>query len=187
MDTTLTIVVVVLLALVLLGAATWMISTRKRSKELRERFGPEYDRSIQEAGRRQDAESVLQERSERVQKLRIKELSSDERHRFSEAWREVQAQFVDEPARSIGRADTLVQEVMDARGYPITDFEQQAADISVDHPEVVTNYRAAHQIAQTHELEGVGTEDLRQAMLHYRALFSDLLGAPEGTPQRRAG
>jgi len=187
MDTTLVIVVVALVAFLLIAAAAWMMSSKKKSRELQDRFGPEYDRIVEEEGKQRDAERVLQERTARVEKLRIKELQQDERERFSEDWRQVQADFVDEPGEAIGKADRLVQDVMNARGYPITDFEQQSADISVDHPEVISEYRAAHEIAQAHEREGVGTEELRQAMLHYRALFTDLLGAGEETSQRRAG
>ena len=187
MDTTLLIVLVALVAVLALASAFWLIGSRKRSQELQKRFGPEYDKTLEEAGGRRDAEKVLQERSERVEKLRLRELLQEERGRFSQDWRQVQGDFVDAPGEANSKADRLVQEVMNARGYPMTDFDQQAADISVDHPEVVTNYRAAHDIAQAHEREGVSTEDLRQAMLHYRALFADLLGAGEETLQRRTG
>jgi hypothetical protein len=178
MDAGLIIAIVVIAALVVLAIAGWSYMQRnKRSEQLRERFGPEYDRTVSSAGKRGEAERELQERQQRVERLRIKELTPEERERYSDAWHRTQAHFVDDPSAAIGEADELVQKVMDARGYPISNFEQQAADISVDHPEVVRNYRAAHAIVIEHKDKGVTTEDLRQAMVHYRALFADLLGA----------
>lgn len=177
MDTTVIVIVVVAIALVVAFAA-WQMSQKKKSGQLKERFGPEYDRAVSESERRSEAEKELDDRATRVEKLHIKDLDPTEKARFGGEWQTVQARFVDDPGDAIKQADELVQRVMEARGYPITDFEQQAADISVDHPEVVTNYRSAHEIAAAHEREGVATEQLRQAMIHYRALFSDLLGSP---------
>jgi hypothetical protein len=157
------------------------MSSKRKSSGLKERYGDEYDRTVSEAGKRKDAEKELQEREKRVERLKIKELSDDQRQRYADDWRGVQARFVDNPESSIKEADDLVQKVMDARGYPITDFEQQAADVSVDHPQVVANYREAHAIAMRHSEQGVSTEELRQAMIHYRALFNELLGTPVGS------
>ena len=182
MDTgTIIIVVVAIAAVALIAFALLSMSSKRRSGALKEHYGDEYDRTVSESGKRRDAEKELQEREKRVERLKIKELSDDERQRYSDDWRGVQARFVDNPEGSIKDADDLVQKVMDARGYPITDFEQQAADVSVDHPQVVTNYREAHAIAVRHEEQGVSTEELRQAMIHYRALFSELLGTPVGS------
>jgi FtsZ-interacting cell division protein ZipA len=181
MDTT-TIVIVVLVALLVIAAVGYFMTKNRRSSELRDRYGSEYDRAVESSGGRGAAEKELRERQERVQKLHIRNLTQDEQLRYSEQWRVVQAHFVDDPANAINEADDLVQQVMNTAGYPITDFEQQAADISVDHPDVVKNYRAGHAIADAHEHEPQDTESLRQAMLHYRALFADLLGT--GAPVR---
>lgn len=174
MDTT---VVLVIVAVLVVGAiaAYWYLEQQRKSKDLQERFGPEYEREVDSKGRR-GGERELSGRAERVEKLQIRELEPADQQRFSDEWRNVQAHFVDEPAEAISDADRLVQEVMDKRGYPISDFEQQAADVSVDHPEVVAHYREAHSIAEAHERGGADTEQLRQAMIHYRALFSELLG-----------
>ena len=177
MDTTLVMAIVVVAVLVLLAVGAYMMMRKRESSRLRERFGPEYDRAVEEAGGRSDAERELSERTQRVEKLRLREIGQDQRSAFAEAWRSTQTRFVDDPAKAIDEADSLVQRVMDSRGYPISNFEQQAADISVDHPEVVTNYRAAHAIALNSAHGEATTEDLRQAMVHYRALFSELLGA----------
>ena len=177
MDTTLIIAIVVVAVIVLLAVGAYMLMRQRESSRLRERFGPEYDRTVEEAGGRRDAERELSERTQRVEKLRLRQIEPDQRSAFAEAWRSTQTRFVDDPAKAIDEADSLVQRVMDSRGYPISNFEQQAADISVDHPEVVTNYRAAHTIAMNSAHGEATTEDLRQAMVHYRALFSELLGA----------
>lgn len=171
--------IVAIVAIVLIGAGVWVFAQRRRSERLAERFGPEYGRALEEAGDRKAAERDLAEREKRVSKLDIRRLDPQERDRFGEAWTNVQAQFVDDPSSAIGQADALVQRVMDARGYPVADFEQRASDISVDHPRVVEEYRAAHAIAERHAARGVATEELRQAMIHYRALFEDLLEVEE--------
>jgi hypothetical protein len=141
---------------------------------LRRRFGPEYDRAVQERGPQQ-AETVLLEREKRVREFPIRELAADERERFVTEWRIVQSRFVDDPRAAVAEADLLVDRLMQARGYPTSDFEQQAADISVSHPQVVGNYRAAHQIAVRHRQGQASTEDLRNAIIYYRSLFDDLL------------
>lgn len=169
------IVAVVVVAIILVAGFVW--SRRRRSEHLRDQFGPEYDRAVEASGDRSKAEAELAEREKRVQKLNIRPLEPAERREFIERWSDVQARFVDDPARAVAFADALLGEVMKARGYPVSDFEQRAGDISVDHPIVVEHYRTAHDIAMRHEHGQASTEDLRQAMIHYRALFDNLVGA----------
>jgi hypothetical protein len=168
-------IVLVIVLLVVIGAVAWVLMQRRRSEELRERFGPEYQRAMSEHGDQRSAEAELAEREKRVSRLDIRTLDQREYERFSQAWRATQARFVDEPVAAIKEAERLVVDLMRTRGYPIGDFEQRAADISVDHPDVVENYRAARAIAITNERGEANTEQLRQAMVHYRALFEDLL------------
>jgi len=156
-------------------AAIWLYSAKRRTKALRSKFGPEYNRTARAEGDAAQAEQILQERENRVEKLNIKPLNQEQRNEFADAWEHAQAEFVDDPTAAVAHADVLVQEVMQVRGYPVVDFEQRVADVSVDHPAVAQNYRLAHEIAIDHEREDVGMEKLRQAMLHYRALFADLL------------
>ena len=172
MDTT---AVWVLIALVLIGAVAWITLSRVRTQRLRDRFGAEYDRTVRTEGNPRKAEAALEARARRVQSLHIRPLSPADADRFDQSWRAVQARFVDDPPGAITDADKLVGEVMAARGYPVGDFEQRVGDISVDHPDVVMNYRAAREIAAVHGQGKASTEDLRQAMVHYRALFRDLL------------
>ena len=169
-------IIAVIAILLVLGIAAYVALTSRRSTHLKDRFGSEYDHMTEASGRR-GGERALREREERVSKLQIRELSNDQLQSFGRDWRNVQNHFVDDPEKSIVEADDLVQKVMDARGYPLAGFERQAEDISVDHPEVVNNYRAAHEIADAGRRHEATTEDLRQAMIHYRALFSDLLGS----------
>jgi hypothetical protein len=176
MDTVVIVGIAILVGAALICGFVWWQNQSKRSKGLRERFGPEYEHVVGEAEKRRDAERELEQRAARVERLHLKDLEPDARQRYSEQWVSVQARFVDDPNEAIFTAHQLVQQVMAARGYPITDFEQQAADVSVDHPEVVRNYRVAHDIMKKHEDGGATTEDLRQAMVHYRALFNELLG-----------
>ena len=173
MDTRVLIAVVV--GVLVLAIAVWMFMQKRRTDELRRRYGPEYDRLVQERGDRRRAEAILEQREKRVEQLAIRSLTADERARFAEAWRSDQARFVDDPSRAVAEADRLVADLMMARGYPVGDFEQRAADISVDHPKVVENYRIAHDIALRERRGEASTEDLRNAMVHYRALFDDLL------------
>jgi len=156
-------------------AGITLISRNRRTKELRAKFGPEYKRVARAEGDAARGEQVLQEREKRVRKLDIKPLSTEQRNEFADAWEHAQAEFVDDPAAAVTHADVLVQEVMSVRGYPVADFAQRVADVSVDHPAVAENYRLAHDIAVKHEHANVGIEKLRDAMLHYRALFADLL------------
>jgi hypothetical protein len=170
-------VVVVLAILVIAGAAGYYYITRRRS-QLRSRFGTEYDNAVREYGNRWRAEQHLLRRERRVERLQIRTLPPDDRQRFADEWRACQALFVDNPREAVSRADRLVGEVMKARGYPVANFEQRVEDISVDHPAVVQNYRAARAIAERHERGEASTEDLRKAVVFYRALFEELLGAP---------
>jgi hypothetical protein len=176
MDTSL-LIVLLLVAIVALIALVML--QRQRSQKLKERFGPEYDHALDEYGNKRRAEVELAARQKRVETLHIRPLSSEERNRFADAWREVQARFVDDPSGAIVDADQLVKQVMETRGYPMGDFEQRAADISVDHPAVVTNYRTARDIALENRNGKADTEKLRQAMVQYRALFEDLLETAE--------
>jgi hypothetical protein len=165
----------VLIAIILIGAIVWITLSRVRSQRLRQRFGPEYERTIRTEGNVRKAEAELEARAKRVAKLQIRPLTSTDAQRFDAAWRAIQARFVDDPRGAVTEADRLVGEVMAARGYPVGDFEQRVADVSVDHADVVMNYRAAREIALQHAEGKATTEDLRQAMVHYRALFRDLL------------
>jgi hypothetical protein len=179
MDTNAVIALAALVVLVLLVLIALMAMRRRRSTELHQRFGPEYERTLETAGNKHQAETELQARQERVEALHLHPLAPDQREQFAARWRTTQAHFVDEPAPATADADRLVMEVMQARGYPVGEFDQRVADLSVDHAEVVTNYRAARQIALASEAGRASTEDLRQAMVHYRSLFDDLLGASE--------
>lgn len=170
---------IVAVAIVAAAVVVWYVMNRRRTEQLRERFGPEYDHVVEESGDIRKAEASLQARAKRVAKLHIHPLTVDEAARFSGAWQRVQAQFVDDPDRAITEADKLVGEVMSTRGYPVGDFDQRVEDISVDHPDVVMNYRAARDVARQHSQGHASTEDLRQAMVHYRALFRDLLADAE--------
>ena len=161
--------------ILVIGIAVWMYISKQRTQKLRSRFGPEYDKAIADNKDRGHAESELLKRTERVARFNIQPLTADDRSRYIEDWRREQSRFVDDPRGAVNHADTLVQDVMKRRGYPVGDFDQNAADLSVDHPLVVENYRIAHEIA-LQEAKGVGTtEDLRRAMVSYRALFDDLL------------
>ena len=173
---TLAIIVFVALAVIVAVAAmVWLYSAKKRTTRLRSDFGPEYKRVARAEGDAARGEKILKERQERVRKLDINPLTEQQRNQFADAWEAAQAEFVDDPTAAVAHADVLVQEVMTTRGYPVVDFEQRVADVSVDHPAVVQNYRLAHDIAIQHEHNDVGIEKLREAMLHYRALFADLL------------
>jgi hypothetical protein len=167
--------VLAVLGIVVVAAAIWYEQHRRRSRLLHERFGAEYDRTVRAEGDVRRAESVLDARARRVEKLHIRPLEPLRAAGFEETWRKIQAQFVDDPGGAVTQADRLIGEVMSDRGYPVADFEQRVADISVDHPDVVMNYRAAREIAQEHAHGEASTEDLRQAFVHYRALFKDLL------------
>jgi hypothetical protein len=180
--TTTTVIAIAVVAIVLI-AAVWVYVDRQRRRHLKTRFGPEYDRVVHDTGDARRAESQLENRARRVSKYEIHPLTPDQSRRFSEEWRRVQALFVDQPAAAVTEGDRLVIEVMKARGYPMSDFDRRTEDLSVDHPSVVHHYREARTIAERHERGNASTEDLRQALIHYRALFEDLLEVRE--PQRR--
>jgi hypothetical protein len=171
--------IVVVVALLVVGALAWMYLRRRRTGELRSRFGPEYDHVMQERGDRRQAERELKAREKRIERLTIRPLRAEERAKFAERWRAEQSRFVDEPREAVRNADHLVEEVMKERGYPVSDFWQRAADVSVDHPRLVENYRSAHDVAERNERGEAQTEDLRNAMLCYRSLFEDLLEDPQ--------
>jgi hypothetical protein len=171
--------------LILIGLLAWAMTRRRHTQQLQEKFGPEYDYTIDRTGNRRKAEAELEEREKRVEAMEIQELAPEEHARYLDAWRETQAAFVDEPGEAVREANRLIKEVMQARGFPVVDFEQRAADLSVLYPQVVTNYRAAHRIAVKHEQGGVSTEELRQAMVHYRSLFEELLETEEIEPKER--
>ena len=164
-------IVIAVVVLLLLG--------RRRSAALRQKFGSEYRRAVGEFGDERKAEAELVAREKRVRGLNIRALTPEEQERFAEAWKRAQARFVDEPSQAAADADILVKELMQTRGYPVGDFEQRAADISVDHSEVVSNYRAAREIALRNNAGKATTEDIRQAMVHYRSLFEELLETTE--------
>jgi hypothetical protein len=167
----LTIIAAVVVVLAVIAIAGFLLLRKRRSKALRARFGPEYDRVVRKEGNGR-GEEVLQFRAKRIERLEIVPLSAHNRSGFASRWTAVQSQFVDDPRGAVAQADQLVNEVMQTRGYPVSDFEQRAADISVDHPIVVENYRAAHDIALRHSRGQASTED---AMVHYRSLFDELL------------
>lgn len=166
--------VIVAVAVILPVFLAWR-SRQKRSQRLRTRFGPEYDRLVGETGSQVKAEKVLSERVDRSRKIIIKPLPVEDREHFSQAWRKLQARFVDAPGEAMIEADQLLEQLMAQRGYPTGNFEQQANDVSVDHPQVVQNYRLAHAIANRQRQGNATTEELRQAVVHYRSLFEELL------------
>ena len=180
-----TIALVVVLALVGIGA--WHFYQKKRSHALQKQFGPEYERTVTELGSRAKGESELKAREKRVERLEILPLAASDGARFSEAWQALQGRFVDNPKGVVIQAEQLVRELMEKRGYPMGDFEQRAGDISVDHPDVVANYRAAQAIAVRDQQGSADTEDLRKAVVYYRALFDELLEIREPRQEIVAG
>lgn len=166
-------------AIAIIAVLAWLYVRKRRSTTagLRQKFGPEYDRAVLAHGSRK-AEAKLADREKRVEKLNIRDLDPMERERFSKQWESVQSRFVDSPRGAVAEADDLVSSLMKIRGYPVSDFDQRAADISVDHPRVVENYRSAHEIALRVGKNAATTEDLRTAMIHYRSLFEELVQAP---------
>jgi hypothetical protein len=165
--------VVIVVAVVIIAAT--LATGRKRTERLKQHFGPEYERTVSEAGDEKAAEKELTTRERKRHKLHIVALSPTALTHFTDRWQRVQTAFVDDPASAVGTADRLVTEVMRERGYPVDDFDQQAADISVDHPQIVEDYRAAHSIHLAQQRGDVGTEQQREAFVHYRALFEKLL------------
>src|SRR5208283_6029405 len=178
--------IVIAAVVILIIAVLALLYVRKRrskstSADVRKKFGPEYDRAVREHGAGRKAEAKLEDREKRVAKLTIRDLDPMEQERFSKQWGSVQSRFVDSPKGAVAEADDLVSSLMKARGYPVSDFEQRAADISVDHPRVVENYRSAHEIALRVlkvVKEEATTGELRTAMIHYRSLFDELVQVP---------
>jgi len=182
-QTQIALLVIAILAIV---AAAVLVFLRQRSAKLRARFGPEYDRVVAEKGNRFKAEAELESVEKRVKSYPLKALSPPERNSFQQSWRNIQATFVDDPARALFQADQLLGEVMLARGYPVSDFENRAAEISVDHATVIADSRAGHEIAVRRSQGQATTEDLRKGMIHYRALFDELVGEEQIPLRARA-
>jgi hypothetical protein len=180
-------IIVAIVVVLILAAVFAVAQRRRRTQALQGRFGPEYDRTIERADSRRQAEAELREREERRAQLDIRPLSAASRERFASSWEMTQRRFVDDPTGAVSEAHRLVIAVMRERGYPMDDFDQRAADISVDHPQLVENYRAAHGISERSEAGQASTEELRQAALHYRSLFDELLGDSDGAAARRTG
>ncbi|MEU0960325.1 hypothetical protein ABZ328_12530 [Micromonospora aurantiaca] len=184
MSSTQVVVIVIVVAVIAALVAVAVVASRRRA--LRERFGPEYDRVVAEQDSRSAAERELRERERRHAELELTPLSAESRARYAAAWEELQVRFVDSPAETVGEADELVSRLIAERGYPTGDFSDQIAHLSVEHARTLTHYRDAHEIRQRNERGEAGTEDLRQALVHYRALFADLLGeepVPTSTQQ----
>jgi hypothetical protein len=179
-------IVIAVAVILIIAVLAWLYVRKRRSTtaDLRQRFGSEYERAVREHGSERKAEAKLTDREKRVEKLNIRDLDPMERERFSERWKSVQSRFVDSPKGAVAEADDLVSSLMKTRGYPISDFDQRAADISVDHPRVVENYRSAHEIALRVGKDQATTEDLRTAMIHYRSLFEELVQIPTTVKER---
>jgi hypothetical protein len=167
--------IAILVAVVIVVLLAVLLAQRRRTQRLQQQFGPEYQRTVARAGDQRTAESDLAAREQRRRELDIVALEPAAQARYLEAWRATQGKFVDDPAAATREADVLVARVMRDRGYPVDDFDQQAADVSVDHPQVAENYRAAHAVFQANEQGLASTDDLRQAFVHYRSLFAQLL------------
>jgi hypothetical protein len=178
--------IVLAAVVVVIIAVAWLYVRKRRSTtaDLRHEFGPEYERAVLAHGSERKAEAKLADREKRIEKLKIRDLDPTEHERFSKRWESVQSRFVDSPKGAVAEADDLVSLVMKARGYPVSDFDQRAADISVDHPRVVANYRSAHEIALRVGKDQATTEELRTAMIHYRSLFEELAQVPATVEQR---
>ena len=173
-------IVLVAAVILIIAVVAWLYVRKRKSTtaDLRQKFGPEYERAVLAHGSERKAEAKLADRERRVEKLSIRDLDSMEHERFSKRWEAVQSRFVDSPKGAVAEADDLVSSVMKTRGYPVSDFDQRAADISVDHPRVVENYRSAHEIALRVGKDQASTEELRAAMIHYRSLFEELVQVP---------
>jgi FtsZ-interacting cell division protein ZipA len=178
-------VLIAIAVVAVLAVVVWQALARRRTGRLQQQFGPEYDRTLGTTDSKRDAEAELQAREERRQQLEIRPLSQAARDRYLQSWQTIQAQFVDDPRSAVAGADSLIQMVMSERGYPVEDFDQRAADVSVDHPQVVENYRDGHRLAQASAGGSDSTEDLRQAMRHYRALFDELVEPDADQPTTR--
>jgi hypothetical protein len=180
---TLMAVAIVVAAVVVLGTV-WLLLRQRRTKALRDRFGPEYDHVLHARGTAAEAERELEQRQRRVEAFALRALSREDAERFTSSWRTVQARFVDDPRTAVVDADRLIEDVMRARGYPVEDANRRLDDLSVEHAHVVNHYRAAREIVVQHERGSASTEDLRQAMVHFRALFDELVAAHHRTARR---
>ena len=179
-----TAILLLVLIVVVIAVGVLLFIQRRRSAALQKKFGLEYQRAVGEFGDERKAEAELAAHEKRVRSLNIRALTPEEQARFAESWKKAQARFVDEPSQAAADADVLVKELMQTRGYPVGDFEQRAADVSVDHPHVVSNYRAAREIALRNNAGQATTEDIRQAMVHYRSLFEELLETAQPATDR---
>ena len=180
------IIIAVVLVLVLLGLILGAIfSRRQRSKRYQNKFGPDYDHTVKSMGNAKKAQTEMDERQKHVETLNIRPLSFSERERYLAEWKAVQAKFIDQPGPATVEADHLIMEVMQLRNYPVSDFEQRAADISINYPDLVSNYRLARAIAIKNEQHQADTEELRQALVHYRALFNELLITEQVSPEKK--
>ncbi len=187
LTTTEMVMIIAGVAILAAGIATMLVLRKRRTDRLRSTFGgAEYARTVKEDGNRRHAEAGLDKRTERVKDFHLRPLGAGDRGRFIDSWSRIQARFVDGPASAVAEADQLLGDVMSARGYPVSEFAQRAADISVDHPLVMEHYRTAHDIAIRQTKGEASTEDLRQAMIHYRSLFEDLVAEPDMPPMRVA-
>jgi len=178
MDPKLLVLAAAAILLIAVFALLYMRKRRSTTADLRRKFGPEYERAVRNHGSERKAEATLADREKRVEKLSIRDLDPMERERFSKQWASVQSRFVDSPKGAVAEADDLLSSLMKTRGYPVSDFDQRAADISVDHPRGVENYRSAHEIALRVGKDAATTEDLRTAMIHCRSLFEELVQVP---------
>ena len=174
------IIIGVVVLLILVGLVSMAMTRRRRTQRLQEQFGPEYERTLKRMGDKREAESDLEERIAHVSTLNIRPLNAEEVNRYALQWQDVQREFVDEPLLSLQKGDRLIREVMKARGYPVEDFEQRVADISVHYPELVADYRGMHRIAIKESPENASTEEIRKAMIHGRALFENLISQETG-------
>jgi hypothetical protein len=174
--------VVVVAAVV--AIVTWLLLRRRKTAALRARFGPEYDRVLESTKTPAEAERELEQRQRRVASFSLRPLARDEAERYTQSWRTVQARFVDDPRTAVNEADHLIDEVMRARGYPMDDAARKLDDLSVDHAAVVNHYRSGREIILLHGRGEASTEDLRKAMVHFRALFDELVGGHHGDVRR---
>jgi len=181
-----TYIIVIVVVLVVLGVILALVfSPKKRSQQFQNKFGPEYDRVVKTAGSEKKAQAELNQRQKHVDTMNIRPLSVSERERYQAEWTAIQAKFVDQPGQATVEADHLIMEVMKVRAYPVSDFNQRAADVSVNYPTLVSNYRAAREIAIKNEQHSANTEELRQALIYYRSLFDELLKDETLIPERK--
>jgi len=173
------IIAIVVIVAIVAAAVGWMVYRQRRSRYLRERFGPEYDRTVTEFGDRGRAESELANREQRIRNLKVRPLSFENREKFRAQWKQTQALFVDDPPRAVDAADNLLTDIMRVRGYSADNAYDRVADISAAYPRHATNYRLAGEIVSRHHRGSASTEDLRSAFIHYRALFDDILGGED--------